>query len=428
MLSFQSDPTIVLEASTSQVRAVAFYPNGKYVLGGGNDGLRRWRLEDGQEVGKHTGMVLHAISMSRDHKWIVCGSEEGASVWGAEMQGQVVAVEGRDRVMTVDVSPDSTTFATGTDDGMSVWHITTGERLVGPLRHDGYVNAIRFSPNGERIATSTYGGSILVFDSRNGDKLITIQTATSTGWPSTALAWSNDSQQIFAASNDKKIRSFDVSTGSQLAESQTLNGGNVNSIALAANGKFLATCAGSTILFLDTSTLSLIDAAIEDGTWIWAIAIAPDDGCLAAGRRDGKITLRDLGSILPDPYGPFHVSTFPFTILACLASPIPSPTLTHCIRHLIARNDNQTSRRNVRNPTHPSPRLTAKTVMLVSSRYPFVVLPSQRVLTIVQVVAPSGAPAAEFNYDEVGDQYNTIFFPNCVDTAGVIISRILSPL
>ncbi|KAG8220766.1 hypothetical protein J3R82DRAFT_2195 [Butyriboletus roseoflavus] len=253
-------------------------------------------------------MVLKAISISRDHKRIVCGTEEGASVWNAELLEKVVDVDGTDEVWAVDVSPDSTTFATGTDKAVNIWRITSGERLVGPLKHVSYATGVRFSPNSERIATASVGGSIRIFDSRNGDELVTINTLTASTWPSTPLAWSNDGQQIFAASKDNKIKLFDVSTGSQLAESQTLQGSYVDCVALAANGKFIATFASMIISFLDTLTLSWIDPVIKDSEMIWAIAISPDNGYLATGLYDGKISIRDLGRILPDSYGPFHTS------------------------------------------------------------------------------------------------------------------------
>ena len=229
------------------MQAVAFHPDGMHLLGGGRDGIRRWRLTDGQEVGKQTGMKLWAISASRDHKWVLCGTDEGASVWDAEVHEKIIEVEGRHRVSAVDISPDSTMFATGTgwgDDKASIWNITSGERLVGPLEHDELVTGIRFSPNGEQVATSGLGGSIHIFSARNGDQLIDIKTIVPSTWPNIPLAWSSDAEQIFATSSDKKIRSFAVSTGSQLAESPILDGGYDKSIALAPNGKFIATYAG----------------------------------------------------------------------------------------------------------------------------------------------------------------------------------------
>ena len=336
---------VVDSGSSDGAIAVAFHLDGKHVVGGGHGGIRRWRFEAGPEVRKQTGIKLNAISVSRDHKWILCGTMVGACMWDAEMRNKVIDVESTKRVSSVDVSPDSTTFATGSGKAASIWSLTTGKRLVGPVKYDVSVTAVRFSPSGARIAIASYGGSIRILESRSGDKLITIETATPSVWPSTPLAWSNDGLQIFAASRDNKIKSFDVSTGSQLAESQTLVVNPVDyvkSTVLAANGKFIATFANRTISFLDISTLTRIGPLIEDGSQIYSIAISPDSGYLATGRRDGKITIRDLGGILPDVYGPFHVSICPSTLLACQASLVPSPTLTHPVRHLIASKDSQT--------------------------------------------------------------------------------------
>ena len=446
------------------VQAVTFHPDGKHVLGGSN-GIRRWQLKDGQEVGTQMGKNLYAISVSRDCKWIVCATEEGgADVWDAEMQEKVVDVEGGKTVMTVDVSPDSTMFATGTglgDDTANVWSLTTGKRLVGPLKHTNFVTAVRFSPNSMRIATACWEGSIRVFDSRNGDELITIDTVTPSIWPCTPLAWSNDSQQIFAASKDNKIKLFDASTGSQLAESQTLTGGNVDSIALAASGKFIATFAGSTILFLNTSTLSHIDPVIEDSETIWAIAISPDTGYLATGVIDGKITIRDLGRILPDSFGPFHVSIYPFATLPCKTSLVPSPTLTLYIRHLIARRDNQT--------TSIQPRAAVTANHLTPPRYEFTILSSKapRSLVVHQEEPRTSSPLESKTHSDNGNddllEVSVRFFfplgnefsrssrswrhparlpphsitmrlifialpsPRCADTAVAIITRIVCP-
>ena len=263
-------------------------------------------------------MKLRAISASRDQKWIVCGTASGASVWDQELREKLIDVEGTNMVIAVDVSPDSTSFA-GTENGLSatsIWSISSGERLVGPLKHGSSVRGIRFSPNGEHIA-SMEKKSIRIFDSRTGDELTTITTTAPSQLINTPLAWSNDGQQIFAVSDDKKIRIFQVSTGTLLAESQTLDGGDVESIALASSGKFIATYAGSTIYFLDASTLTRISPVIKDSTTIYSIALSLDSRYLATGQRAGKIAVREVGHILPDSYGPFHIVSIwpPFRLL-----------------------------------------------------------------------------------------------------------------
>ena len=302
------------------VYSVAFHPDGMHLLSGSGDGIRQWRLADGQEVGKQSGMHLNAISVSTDGKWIVCGTTRGASVWDEKIQEKVVDVEGRNYVGAVDVSPDSTRFATGTyDQAASIWNIVTGERLVGPLQHDGYVVGVKFSPNGKRVATACGDSLIRIFDNHNGDQLIVIKANLEVLWlPVTPLAWSSNGEQIFAASGNNKIMAFSSSTGSQLAESQVHdNDSKVTSIALAANGKFLSTFVANSISFWDTSTLARINLPIEDSERLWSLALSTDCSYLAAGTSDGRIMTRNLTDIVPDLYGPFHVGIWAFTMLAC---------------------------------------------------------------------------------------------------------------
>ena len=328
------------------MQAVAFHPDGLHLLGGGDYGIRRWRLSDGQEVGKQTGMKLRAISVSREGKWIVCGTDDsGTSVWDAEMHEKIIEVESTNSVSAVDVSPDSTRFATGTPSPhrkASIWSMTSGERLVGPLIHDSLVAGIRFSPDGEQIATAGHGSSVRIFDSHNGNQLIEVNIIIRSTWPITPLAWSNDGQQIFTVSDDHKIKSFAVSTGSALTESPVLE--YPFSLSLAGNGKFIATVARDCISFLNTSTLVEIGTAINGEGPKWSTPISLDNSQVATGRADGKIDIYNLANFLPDSYGPFHVSICPFFALASCMSTIPSPILTHHISYLLARNKNQTRR------------------------------------------------------------------------------------
>ena len=357
--------------------AVAFDADG-VLLSGKDDGVRRWGVADGQEIGNQTGMNVRAISVSRDGKWIVFGTWNGASVWDAKMQENAIEVEGTDYVGAVDISPASTRFATAAgvysdDKAASIWDIVTGERLVGPLRHDKYIAGVKFSPNGEHIATAT-SHSIRVFHSHNGDQLITIKTDIHSSWPSTSLAWSNNGQQFFAASRDREIKCFDVSSGSQLAKSQVQGDGELDSIALAANGKFLATFVDHSISFWDISTLTQIGPVIEDSQDIMSIVLSPDFSYLATGGCGGNITIRNLNNLLPELYGPFRVSIYAFTILSN-ESHIVFPLLIS-FRHLLKKNP---GRRDLvichnNNISRLRPRESMTKSRRIRLRYEFVIL------------------------------------------------------
>jgi WD40 repeat protein len=286
---------------------LALHPDGMHFYGGTTAGIRRWRVEDGREVGKQTGMDMNAISVSRDGKWIVCGFEKGASVWDAELQRKGVEVKGTKYVGAVDASPESTRFATGTATGTtSIWSITTGERLVGPLQHDTVVKGIKFSGDGGHIATACKD-SIHIFDSYSGDQLIAIKNQLDDSYPITPIVWSSDGG-LFAVSEGGTIKSFDTATGSQVAE-WNIHSEDLTSVALSTDNKSIASPAGHSVSFWDTSTRTQLGNVSEDDD-VQSIALSPDGTRLATGGRDNKtITIWNLSDILPESYLPITVST-----------------------------------------------------------------------------------------------------------------------
>ena len=302
---------MVLEGGVGEVWALVFHPDGKHFFDGTNDEIRRWRVADGQELGKQTGMDMYAISVSRDQKWVVCGTTKGASVWDAEIRQKVAEVERGGRVLSIDVAPDCTKFATGTNqEQVTIWSITTGEKLLGPLKHGDYVMGVKFSLDGRRLATACYDDStIRIFDVDNGgNQLISIDSNPIPINSFLPIAWSTHGQQLFAVSKDYKIKTFDSSTGSPLAEWQIHeNSHGPMSLALSADGKFIASSAGRFISFWDTSTHTQL-GIIEETHNIESIALSPDEYHLAAGSDSGSSFIWDLRGILPDSYLPGNVS------------------------------------------------------------------------------------------------------------------------
>ena len=212
-------------------------------------------------------------------------------------------------VFSVDVAPDCTKFATGTGGGqVTIWSITTGEKLLGPLEHGGGVRGIKFSPDGGRLATVGFS-TIRIFDAHNGDQLISIQNPIPNYWY-LPIVWSTHGQQLFAASTDRKIKLFDSSTGSPLAEWKIHENSNgPMSITLSANHKFIASSAGRFVSFWDASTHTQL-GIIEETHRIQSIALLPDGCRLATGSTDsGSSTIWNLRGILPDSYLVNNVST-----------------------------------------------------------------------------------------------------------------------
>ena len=340
-----SDGSRTVEIDTQHpIYSVLFAEDGKHVLSGGKEGmLRRWRVDDGPEVGEPIrveGADIYAAALSPDRKWLVCGlrplkwraSDVYVRVWDAKTHEKVLDITGHtSTVFSVDISPDSTKFATcSADKHAFIWNITTGDKLVGPLQHEGWVVAVRFSPNGDRIATATADESdensersIRIYDSENGQVLLDIPftfNKSISSW----LSWSADGHQLCAASCNSQVKRFDTSSGSLISTWSVPGGGWPASVVLSRNQKFAVVVAFGTLSLWDTSTQQQIGTAIKHASTVRSIALSPNDDWVATGEDNGKVTLRSLRDILPascltvnvsDPLGDVResdTSTSPF--------------------------------------------------------------------------------------------------------------------
>jgi len=240
ILIVRSDNARTIEVEGRRpVRSLIFLEDGRHLLSGGEDGIiRQWRVEDGREVQDQRLTAsgdVYAIAVSSDGNWIVSIGLRVATVWNRRTRQIAHTVNGHtDWVYSTDVSPDSTRFATGSNDRRTfIWDISTGRQLVGPLEDGNSVSAARFSPNGKRLATTTTR-ELRIYNAHNGQLLRNI--ATGPLYSTNPIAWSSDSQRIFSLSYNV-IRHVYVDTGTVLSE-WTIPGEAINffSIALPSNG------------------------------------------------------------------------------------------------------------------------------------------------------------------------------------------------
>ena len=287
--------------------SVTFLVDGKHVVSGGDDRkIRCWRVKDGKEVGTpmDTGYGACGIAVSRDGKWIVSATWKSAQVWSAKSRKKVTEIREHTKwVYAVDVSPDSTRIATGSDDKTAcVWSLSTGQRLLGPWKYDDSVFAVKFSPDGRFIATATKT-FIRIYDGRDGNLVVDVPIQV-TFSPNHSLAWSSNSKQLFVVSSGKII-CLDASTGATLSQ-WSIHDNEDNRIALASDGAFIAASAGPSLSFWDAATHKQIGPVVQHAAYVVSMAISANH--IAIGGPN-SITLCRLCDILPSSYCD-TVSTF----------------------------------------------------------------------------------------------------------------------
>ena len=295
-----------IEIENTNGGPVAFVGDAGYIVGGDGTKIRRWKVSDGKEVGQRmdAGTQVWSIAVSRNGKWIVGRTRSGqVGVWDANSHEKVSEFNGYAKgTCVVDISPDATRIASGWDDGtVRVWSRSTGEQLLDPFKHDYEVTAVKFSPDGQFIATAAtwYRDSVRVYDSHDGRLLF--DTPIRVGSPrNQSLAWVSDSKQLFALSRDGEVHCLDVTDGRILSAWATHGHGYSSCIALASNGAFIAASTKSSVSFWDTATHKQIGSLIHYPADVWYMAISANNDLVISGGN--KIILRKLPDILPSSY------------------------------------------------------------------------------------------------------------------------------
>ena len=281
--------------------------------GGKEEKIRCWRVEDGTEVGTpiDAESIVWNIAVSRDGKWIVSGTESGqVTVW--KSNEKVTEFKAHSNLMrALDVSPDGTMIATGSDDKTaSVWSLPTGRRLLGPFQHDFFVAAVKFSPHGCYFATATwFRHSVRIYSSTLSHdgylyKDFPIRVTLS---ENQSLAWTSDSSQLFTLSCDGYIHCINAPSGTTLSQWPIHNSSVPMCIALASNDTFIAVSAKSSISFWDVATHKKIGSVIKHTADIESMTISANYDIVVGGGK--TITLRSLCDIIPLPYSDYVSAT-----------------------------------------------------------------------------------------------------------------------
>jgi serine/threonine protein kinase len=195
-------------------------------------------------------------------------------------------------VWSVSFSPDGRTLATGSDDAsLRLWDAATGEGLATLTGHDGVVFTVNFAHSGEFLVSGSGDGSIRVWDVRYRKELATLRQENVNG-SVRRVAISPDDRTIAAGRNTPNVEIWDLDTRTPKKALPGHNG-TILAIAFATDGKTLATGdARGNIRFWDPATGAERAGFSGDRLGLRALAFSPDRQTLAsAGTNDKDVKL-----------------------------------------------------------------------------------------------------------------------------------------
>ncbi|HLW73413.1 MAG TPA: WD40 repeat domain-containing protein [Candidatus Babeliales bacterium] len=309
----------------NNVYAVAFSPDGKYIVSGCDgrqNNLILWNVSNPNNI-THQVLVGHsggvnAVAFSPDGKRIVSGGggdRYNLIVWDVNNPNNITyqVLEGHlGSVTAVAFSPDGKRIVSGyydAQDSLILWDVSdqnniTHQVLVG---HPGIVTSAAFSPDGKYIVSGGKGeqNNLILWDVSNPNN---ITHRDLKGHPDsvTAVAFSPDGKYIMSGGFSRyNLIVWDVSNPNNITH-QVLMGhpNNVTTVAFSPDGKQIVSGGKgeqNSLIVWDVSNPNNIthQVLVEPQGTVVAVAFSPDGKRIVSGNFSKQHNLR-LWTLLTD--------------------------------------------------------------------------------------------------------------------------------
>ena len=217
--------TVVQRGHYESVKAVAFTPDGQYVLTGSRDKtIKLWELSTGRELRTYLGhrsTVNDLVVLPGGKHFISSSADKTAKMWAIETGKLLKTFAGHtDYLTSVAVSADGQYLLTaGFDWEAILWDIKSGQVLqrfkTRPDKGIGYGIDAEFSPDGRQVAFGSDNRSVFIHDRETAEERAELKPPKGyCGGCGTFVEYIGD--KILSASNKGDLKLWDAATGQTL--------------------------------------------------------------------------------------------------------------------------------------------------------------------------------------------------------------------
>ncbi len=307
-LRWRTDRSIrTMTGHEAYVTAVAFSPDGKSIASASFDStIRIWEMETGRtrRILRHPEKAYSVAYSPDGGRRLAAGGPEKITLWNAEtgrMELEINAHQSHDRHFnSLAFSPDGRCIGSGSDgQSVKIWDAVTGELTRTLQGHTAHVNSVAFAPDGTRLVSGGEDARLILWETATGKPVLTIQEYERGAYPHghrqgvISVAFNPDGTRLASGSWDGTIRLWDAETGDHLL---TVRGHKhwIGSVAFNHDGtRLVSTCADNSCRVWDAENGEELLTLRGHLSPVVAAAFSPDDRWIVSGGWDAAVKLWD---------------------------------------------------------------------------------------------------------------------------------------
>jgi eukaryotic-like serine/threonine-protein kinase len=215
--------------------------------------------------------------------------------WQRQTHQELKTLRGHsDGITSVAFSPDGQRIVTSSgDQTVKVWEAASGKELLTLKGHSARIRSVAFSPDGQRIVTGSQDGMAKVWEAASGKELLTLK-GHAVGIMS--VVFSPDGQRIVTGSYDQTAKVWDATSGKELF---TLKGHSdgIRSVAFSPDGQWIVTGSeDQTAKVWEVASGKELRTLKGHSARIWSVAFSPDGQRIVTGSEDQTASVWEVAS------------------------------------------------------------------------------------------------------------------------------------